>query len=57
MQSKTQSATVTDSGNRPLTFRQRIGSTDFIVSVHFSERSSETFGDKVLRLIKSEVDK
>jgi hypothetical protein len=40
---------------KPLKFKQRIGSTEFTVSVHFSERSSETLEDKILRLIESEV--
>jgi hypothetical protein len=41
----------------PLKFKQRIGSTEFTVSVHFSERSSETIEDKILKLIEMEVSK
>ena len=39
----------------PLTMLKRIGSTDFIVSVHFSKTSKETLEDKLLRLIESEA--
>jgi len=37
--------------------RKRIGSTNFIVNVHFSNTSTETLKDKVHRLIESEVAK
>jgi len=39
----------------PVKLRKRIGSTTFIVSVHFSNASKESVEDKVLRLIKREV--
>jgi len=39
----------------PVTLLKRIGSTDYIVSVHFSQTSKETVEDKVLRLIEREV--
>jgi hypothetical protein len=35
--------------------RQRIGSTDYIVSVRFSATSKETLQDKLLRVIEREV--
>ena len=40
----------------PQTYRKRIGSTVYVVSVHFSETSQETAEDKLLRLIKREVE-
>jgi len=39
----------------PVKLRKRIGSTTFIVNVHFSNDSKESVEDKVLRLIKREV--
>ena len=39
----------------PHTLRKRIGSTDFIVSVHFSQTSTETLEDKILRLMEREA--
>ena len=41
----------------PVTLLKRIGSTDYIVSVHFSQTSTETLEDKILRLIEREVSK
>ena len=43
--------------SKPLTLRKRIGSKDYIVSVHFSETSKETLNDKILRLIRNEAQK
>ena len=43
------------SGNKPLQLTKRIGATTYKVSVHFSETSKETMGDKIIRLIKSEA--
>ena len=40
----------------PQTYRKRIGSTVYVVSVHFSNTSQETAEDKLLRLIKREVE-
>jgi multidrug efflux pump subunit AcrB len=45
-----------DTGDNPQTYRKRIGSTVYIVTVHFSEASKETVEDKLLRLIKREVE-
>lgn len=39
----------------PLKLLKRIGSTTYVVSVRFSATSTETSGDKILRLIESEV--
>jgi len=36
-------------------FSKRIGSTIYVISVHFSDKSKETIEDKILRLIESEV--
>jgi len=36
-------------------FKKRIGSTVYLVSVHFSSTSKETAEDKILRLIESEA--
>ena len=37
------------------TFTKRIGSTTYRVRVHFSRTSRETINDKIMRLVKSEV--
>jgi len=42
-------------GREPLKLRERIGSTTFEVTVHFSNTSRETLEDKLLRLIEREV--
>jgi hypothetical protein len=52
METLNQNTSVTRENATPMTFRKRIGSTNYIVSVYFSETSKETFEDKVLRLIK-----
>ncbi|GHV47819.1 hypothetical protein FACS189499_05970 [Clostridia bacterium] len=39
----------------PLMLKKRIGSTDFIIAVRYSQTGKETFEDKILRLIESEV--
>ena len=39
----------------PYNLQKRIGSTTYVVSVHFSKTSKETIGDKILRLIKMEA--
>ena len=39
----------------PGKFSKRIGSTTFVVAVHYSRNSRETMQDKILRLIKQEV--
>ena len=37
-------------------FTMRSGNTSFVVGLHFSETSKETFEDKVKRLVKKEAD-
>lgn len=39
----------------PVTLLKRIGSTTYVVKVHFSRTSKESMTDKVMRLIKQEV--
>jgi hypothetical protein len=46
-----------NSGVAAAGFKKRIGSTTFVVSVHYSRTSKETFEDKILRLIQSEAKK
>ena len=41
----------------PVKFTKRVGSTNYVVSVHFSRATKETLEDKILRLIRSEVGK
>ena len=41
----------------PVMLRKRIGSTNYVVNVHFSDKSKETIEDKILRLIEREVNK
>ena len=41
--------------NRQPCFRKVIGNTTYVVRVHFSETSKETFGDKIKRLIREEI--
>lgn len=38
----------------PEQFTRRIGSTTYRIAVHFSETSSETANDKIIRMIKNE---
>lgn len=39
----------------PVKFVKRIGSTTYVVAVHFSQTSKETAEDKLLRLMEREV--
>ena len=39
----------------PPTFTQKIGKTTYQVSIHFSETSSETFDDKIKRLMLNDL--
>lgn len=41
----------------PARLLKRIGSTTFVVNVHFSNAKTETMEDKLLRLINREVEK
>ena len=56
------SAAGTQGGNiaatvEPTKFSKRIGSTTYVVAVHFSRTDKEPMQDKTLRLIESEVRK
>jgi len=59
MQTTVISAAGTQGGNtataEPTMLSKRIGSTTFVVAVHFSRTDKESMQDKVLRLIESEV--
>ena len=50
-------ATSVDKRSEPVKLLKRIGSTTFVVSVHFSKTSTETMQEKILRLIEREVTK
>jgi len=50
-------ATAAQDGREPLVLRKRIGSTRYTVNVNFSNISTETLEEKLLRLIEREVDK
>jgi hypothetical protein len=39
----------------PYKFSRKIGATNYVVSVNFSKTSRESMNDKILRLIKSEL--
>jgi hypothetical protein len=54
---KAASAAKTLKQAEPLMLKKRIGSTDFIINVRYSQTSAETLEDKILRLIESEVTK
>ena len=41
----------------PLMLTKRIGSTNYQVSVHFSQTSDETLEDKLVLLLEREVNK
>ena len=54
MQSEVNSAATRESAEPPR-FEKRIGSTVYRVTVHFSQTSTESLEDKLLRLMESEV--
>ena len=41
--------------NKPYKFNKKIGATNYVVSVNFSQTSREDINDKILRLIKNDV--
>ena len=41
----------------PLKFQKRIGSTTYVVAVHYNQNGKDTISDKILRLIESEAKK
>jgi len=58
MQTTVTSAATKQGGNaaaEPIKFLKRIGSTTYVVAVHFSRTSNESVEDKLLRLIENEV--
>ena len=57
MRNAVTSAVGEDRRTEPITILKRIGSTKFIVTVHFNNSGNETLEDKLLRLIKREVSK
>ena len=50
------SAAGTRKSVEPVKLLERIGSTTYEVTVHFSKTSKETMEDKLLRLIEREVN-
>ena len=55
MQNDIVSAATTRESAEPPKYEKRIGNTVYRVSVHFSQTSTETVEDKLLRLMESEV--
>ena len=45
------------STDKPLLLTKRIGFTTYKVSVHFSQTSKETMGDKIIRMIEKDAAK
>ncbi len=39
----------------PISIRREIGSTVYHVDIHFSNTSSETVGDKIVRLLRNDT--
>jgi hypothetical protein len=54
---KTASAATTarNAEREPMKIERRIGSTDYIINVRFSQSARETVEEKILKLIESEV--
>jgi hypothetical protein len=48
-------ATAVTDEREPLTLRKRVGSTTYVVSVHFCEEAKETLEQKLLRLMEKEA--
>jgi hypothetical protein len=46
--------TVTPKPQAPITMKRRIGRTTYLLSVHYSQTSTETASDKISRLIRNE---
>jgi len=49
----------TRSGNadaEPLNMQMRVGSTLYLVNIHFSETAAETMDDKILRMIRNDLN-
>jgi hypothetical protein len=59
MQTQKKSAATTQGNTihaEPINLTKRIGSTTYVVAVHFSETNKERLEDKLLRLILREVE-
>ena len=50
-------ASTAPAGREPLKLRRRIGSTNYTLSIRFSENATETAEDKIFRLIEREVSR
>jgi hypothetical protein len=50
-------STVRNAEREPLMLKKRIGSTEYLIAVRYSQNAKETLGDKILKLIESEVRK
>jgi len=55
MQSEVIIAVTGRESDEPPKYEKRIGSTVYRVTVHFSQESTDTIEDKLLRLMESEV--
>ena len=44
-----------ESRDKPVSLLKRIGSTDYVLNIYFSETSTVTMEDKILRLIEREA--
>ncbi|GHU90839.1 hypothetical protein FACS1894202_11320 [Clostridia bacterium] len=53
---KSESAAMTLKQAEPIMLKKRVGSTDFIIAVRYSQTGKESLEDKILRLIESEVN-
>jgi hypothetical protein len=52
---KSESAAKTLKQAEPLMLKKRIGSTEYLIAVRYSQTGKETLEDKILKLIESEV--
>jgi len=57
MQNTENSAEAKRKGAETVSFIKCVGSTVYAVTAHFSRTSTETIGDKILKLIESEARK
>ena len=57
MQTTIKRAATTRGSAEPVKFQQKIGSTVYAVSIHFSRTNNKTIKDKILRMIESEAIK
>ena len=52
---KTDKTTTTTAKTEQPDFVKRIGNTTYKVNIHFSTTSKETMSDKIIRMLKNEV--